>query len=188
VPANRRDSWRLHRVQEGETFAALSKRYNAQVAALSSANHDAFPVAGEWAAVPVGYAGDRVAKPAAPRRRTDVCGQTVVLQSFGRQGGFGQGRFQQDAFQHHIGQSQTCDLHSEQSDVPEGDILKWRVAKKHGSKGCDHGRQEARVGAAQIDRQGCGTSQTIADSARRLIFGSTERAANAPPSGTFRLP
>src|SRR5271154_6261361 len=53
VPADRRDSWRLHRVQEGETFATLSKRYSAPAVSLSSANHNVFPGAGEWAAVPV---------------------------------------------------------------------------------------------------------------------------------------
>jgi membrane-bound lytic murein transglycosylase D len=73
VPANRRDAWRLHRVQEGETLTALSKRYSAPAASLSSANHDALPGAGEWAAIPVGYPGDRVAaKPATARRRTSA--------------------------------------------------------------------------------------------------------------------
>jgi len=70
VPPDRRDSWRLHRVQEGETFATLSKRYSAPAVSLSSANHNVFPGAGEWAAVPVGYPGDRVPKPAPVRRRT----------------------------------------------------------------------------------------------------------------------
>ena len=74
VPANRRDSWRVHRVQEGETFAALSKRYNAPAASLSSANHDLLPDAGEWVSIPVAYPGDRVAKPAATRRRTASTG------------------------------------------------------------------------------------------------------------------
>jgi len=70
IPPNRRDSWRLHRVQEGETFAALSKRYNAQAVSLSSANHDLLPAAGEWAAIPTAYPGDRVPKPVVAHRRT----------------------------------------------------------------------------------------------------------------------
>jgi membrane-bound lytic murein transglycosylase D len=61
VPANRRDSWRLHRVQEGETFTALAKRFNAQAALVSSANHASLPAAGEWAAIPIAYPGERVA-------------------------------------------------------------------------------------------------------------------------------
>jgi membrane-bound lytic murein transglycosylase D len=74
VPPNRRDSWRVHRVQEGETFAALSKRYSAQVASLSSANHELLPGAGEFAAIPVSYPGDRVAKPVTARRRAATHG------------------------------------------------------------------------------------------------------------------
>jgi membrane-bound lytic murein transglycosylase D len=69
IPPNRRDSWRVHRVQDGETFAALSKRYSAQLSSLSSANHEMLPGAGEFAAIPVGYPGDRVAKPATAARR-----------------------------------------------------------------------------------------------------------------------
>src|ERR1019366_3858850 len=37
VPANRRDSWRLHRVQSGDTIAALAKRYNALPASIGGA-------------------------------------------------------------------------------------------------------------------------------------------------------
>ncbi len=72
VPANRRDAWRLHRVESGDTFAALAKRYNAQTASLvSSANHGELPAAGEWAAIPSAYPGDRaprVSKTAAARK------------------------------------------------------------------------------------------------------------------------
>src|SRR5579862_7890316 len=75
IPPNRRDSWRVHRVQDGETFAALSKRYSAQLSSLSSANHEMLPGAGEFAAIPVGYPGDRVAKPVtAARRRSATSG------------------------------------------------------------------------------------------------------------------
>jgi membrane-bound lytic murein transglycosylase D len=69
IPPNRRDSWRVHRVQPGDSFAALSKRYSAQVASLSAANHDALPGEGELAAIPVSYPGDRVAKPAVANRQ-----------------------------------------------------------------------------------------------------------------------
>jgi len=70
VPANRRDSWRLHRVEPGDTFAALAKRYSAQTAAsISLANHAEIPNSGEWMAIPVAYPGDRVAHPAAAAHR-----------------------------------------------------------------------------------------------------------------------
>ncbi|HWZ31629.1 MAG TPA: lytic transglycosylase domain-containing protein [Bryobacteraceae bacterium] len=61
IPANRRDSWRVHRIRDGETFAGLAKQFSAQTALLSSANHEELPAAGEWAAIPVAYPGDRTA-------------------------------------------------------------------------------------------------------------------------------
>ncbi len=75
VPENRRDSWRVHRVQEGDTIAGLAKRFNAQTSLVSSANHEALPSVGEWAAIPVAYPGDRVsaaraAAKAPARKRT----------------------------------------------------------------------------------------------------------------------
>jgi len=63
IPPNRRDSWRIHRIQENETFAALAKRFNATSALVSSANHEELPAVGQWAAIPVPYAGDRAAAP-----------------------------------------------------------------------------------------------------------------------------
>jgi membrane-bound lytic murein transglycosylase D len=59
VPSNRRDSWRLHRVQMGETLAGLAKRYSAPTGLVGSANHEAMAPAGEWMAIPVAYPGDR---------------------------------------------------------------------------------------------------------------------------------
>jgi membrane-bound lytic murein transglycosylase D len=61
VPPNRRDSWRLHRVQTGDTLASVAKRYNAQTALVSSANREAMAAVGEWMAIPVPYPGDRTA-------------------------------------------------------------------------------------------------------------------------------
>jgi membrane-bound lytic murein transglycosylase D len=59
IPADRRDSWRVHRVESGDTFAAVAKRYGTTADLLSSANHDELPEAGMFAAVPVSYPGDR---------------------------------------------------------------------------------------------------------------------------------
>ena len=61
IPADRRDSWRVHRVEPGDTFAAVAKRYGTTADVLSSANHDQLPEAGMFAAVPVAYPGDRPA-------------------------------------------------------------------------------------------------------------------------------
>jgi membrane-bound lytic murein transglycosylase D len=59
IPADRRDSWRVHRVEPGDTFAGVAKRYGTTADLLSSANHDQIPEAGLFAAVPVAYPGDR---------------------------------------------------------------------------------------------------------------------------------
>ena len=59
IPADRRDSWRVHRVEPGDTFAGVAKRYGTTADLLSSANHDQLPEAGMFAAVPVAYPGDR---------------------------------------------------------------------------------------------------------------------------------
>jgi membrane-bound lytic murein transglycosylase D len=61
VPPSKRDSWRLHRVNEGDTFASLAKRYSASAASVSQVNHEALPEAGGLVAIPVGYPGDRSA-------------------------------------------------------------------------------------------------------------------------------
>lgn len=59
IPPNQRDSWRLHRVESGDSFAALAKRFGTSVATLRSANHDDLPEAGGLLAIPVSYPGDR---------------------------------------------------------------------------------------------------------------------------------
>src|ERR1700722_18786674 len=61
VPPSKRDSWRLHRVNEGDPFASLAKRYSAQTTSVSQVNHEALPEAGGLVAIPVGYPGDRSA-------------------------------------------------------------------------------------------------------------------------------
>ncbi len=61
IPANRRDSWRLHRVQSGDTVASLAKRYNAQAALVNAANRESMASVGEWMAIPAPYPGDRTA-------------------------------------------------------------------------------------------------------------------------------
>ena len=60
VPANRRDSWRVHKLDAEDTFTTLARRYNTAAAVVSSANHDALPEAGSLVVIPVAYPGDRV--------------------------------------------------------------------------------------------------------------------------------
>jgi membrane-bound lytic murein transglycosylase D len=59
IPADRRDSWRVHRVEPGDTFAAVAKRYGITPEVLISANHEQLPEAGMFAAIPGAYPGDR---------------------------------------------------------------------------------------------------------------------------------
>ena len=59
VPSDRRDSWRVHRVESGDTLADVAKRYGTTAEVLRSANHDLLPEPGMFAAVPVAYPGDR---------------------------------------------------------------------------------------------------------------------------------
>jgi len=69
VPAARRDSWRVHRIESGETLADVARRFNITSAALASANRAAVdePEVGSFLAVPVAYPGDR-----APARSAKV--------------------------------------------------------------------------------------------------------------------
>ncbi len=69
VPAAKRDSWRLHRVSQGDSFAVLAKRYSAKPAAISLVNHEELPEPGSLMAIPVAYPGDRTA-PKTPAKAT----------------------------------------------------------------------------------------------------------------------
>jgi hypothetical protein len=61
IPADRRDSWRVHLVEPGDTLPEVAKRYGTTADVLRSANHDELPDPGTFAAVPVAYPGDRPA-------------------------------------------------------------------------------------------------------------------------------
>ncbi|HSR05763.1 MAG TPA: transglycosylase SLT domain-containing protein [Bryobacteraceae bacterium] len=60
VPANRRDTWRVHKLESEDTFAGLAKRYGTTAALLSSANHDELPEPGSLVVIPAAYPGDRI--------------------------------------------------------------------------------------------------------------------------------
>ena len=52
----------------GDSFSGLAKRYSAQTALVSQANHEQLPEAGGLVAIPVAYPGDRtVTRPAAKK-------------------------------------------------------------------------------------------------------------------------
>jgi membrane-bound lytic murein transglycosylase D len=57
VPEERRASWRLHKVEDGETLAAIGKRYKTTAAVIAAANHmhSAAPAAGDQLLIPAAY-------------------------------------------------------------------------------------------------------------------------------------
>jgi membrane-bound lytic murein transglycosylase D len=63
IPEARRDSWRVHRIENGENLADLARRFNTTSAAILAANravdNNDVPEAGAWVAIPVAYPGDR---------------------------------------------------------------------------------------------------------------------------------
>jgi membrane-bound lytic murein transglycosylase D len=60
VPASRRDTWRVHRLENGETLSELARRFNTTQASIVAANRDEMPSSGEWVAIPAAYPGDRL--------------------------------------------------------------------------------------------------------------------------------
>lgn len=61
VPADRRASWRMHRVEQGEDLATVARRFNAPVATILTANsmaRDTVPSAGDRLLIPASYRED----------------------------------------------------------------------------------------------------------------------------------
>ncbi len=61
VPPAHRANWRIHRVNNGETLAEISRRYSTPVTAISTANRSmsAPPEVGELLIIPAGYQSER---------------------------------------------------------------------------------------------------------------------------------
>ena len=78
VPANRRDTWRVHKLDSEDTFAGLAKRYSTTVALLSSANHDELPEAGSLVVIPAAYPGDHVPVRTTVRATGHVAGRSAA--------------------------------------------------------------------------------------------------------------
>lgn len=57
VPANKRASWRVHKVEAGETLAAIAKRYKMAPLAIAAVNKDVGdnPITGQMLVVPAAY-------------------------------------------------------------------------------------------------------------------------------------
>jgi membrane-bound lytic murein transglycosylase D len=65
VPENRRETWRVHRIEPGDSFAALSKKYATAETLIQASNHDELPEPGKFAAIPITLPAER---PASARR------------------------------------------------------------------------------------------------------------------------
>jgi LysM repeat protein len=65
IPAERRASWRMHKVASGETLASIGKRYGMAGGSIAAANglKQASPAAGDRLLIPVAYR-----QTAAPKR------------------------------------------------------------------------------------------------------------------------
>ncbi len=59
VPASHRDAWRIHRVEAGDTFATIAKKYSTAPVLVASTNRDELPDVGRLVAVPASYPVDR---------------------------------------------------------------------------------------------------------------------------------
>ena len=79
IPASRRDSWRIHRVETGDTIASLAKRYGTSAELIRSANREELPEPGAYAAIPVSYTTPRT-QAKTPARRTTLTAKRAVAQ------------------------------------------------------------------------------------------------------------
>lgn len=88
IPAERRLSWRMHRVQSGETLLAIAKRYNTAAMQIASVNNlDAdMPNAGDRLMIPAAYHPD-VVKSTARRGSSSKASRRTVSRSRNRSRG-----------------------------------------------------------------------------------------------------
>ncbi len=64
IPADRRASWRIHRVSPGETLDNIARRYSTSASSISAANHKVLvPEAGDLLVIPAGYSQRTAARP-----------------------------------------------------------------------------------------------------------------------------
>jgi membrane-bound lytic murein transglycosylase D len=71
IPASHRDTWRIHRVEPGDTFATIARKYSTTPLQISSTNREELPEVGRLIAVPASYPTDRpVVQKAAVQRTT----------------------------------------------------------------------------------------------------------------------
>jgi membrane-bound lytic murein transglycosylase D len=75
IPADRRASWRLHRVGSQETLEAIAKQYKTTEAKIAEVNNDSFGdemEAGDFVIIPVAYPGSQDVAPVRSKTRVAV--------------------------------------------------------------------------------------------------------------------
>jgi len=83
VPADRRASWRMHKVESGETLAMIGKRYGASPSAIAAANRieSEVPEAGDRLAIPQAAVTPISARKAAVRRSGAASARNVTARN-----------------------------------------------------------------------------------------------------------
>lgn len=78
IPASHRDSWRVHRVEEGDTLATLAKKYSISESSIRSVNREDLPEPGQFAAIPVSYPSDRPAARAGAKKKSSTAAAAAL--------------------------------------------------------------------------------------------------------------
>jgi membrane-bound lytic murein transglycosylase D len=70
IPPERRIAWRMHKVESGETLAAIGRRYGAAPSSIAAVNSmdSAEPAPGERLVIPAAYSEPSAARRSGPRR------------------------------------------------------------------------------------------------------------------------
>jgi membrane-bound lytic murein transglycosylase D len=80
VPADRRASWRMHKVESGETLAMIGKRYGASPSVIAAANRMASesPEAGDRLAIPQSAVAPNATRRAVARRSSTAASRNTT--------------------------------------------------------------------------------------------------------------
>lgn len=83
IPADRRASWRIHRVESGDTLTMIAKRYRTTSNAIATANRleSDFPVAGDRLVIPASIRTERAGSHFTGRRSRTARGFATVRRS-----------------------------------------------------------------------------------------------------------
>jgi len=83
IAAERRASWRVHRVQQGETLATIAQKYNSQTRAIVAANtlQDGSPELGDQLLIPAAFRESVASRNTAAKAKTTVARRRAAPKS-----------------------------------------------------------------------------------------------------------